>query len=115
MARLSRFSRYRSVGLTRYRIYESEEADLSADPVRTDRVIARRYTTWREIETGSSLTTEQGETVERIANRVFGDPERWWLLCDFNEAAVFDPFELPKNTELHVPPADFVGRMDSQL
>jgi hypothetical protein len=41
-------------------------------------------------------TVTQGERLDNIANQYFGDPERFWQICDANN--IIDPDELTKKT-----------------
>jgi len=38
------------------------------------------------------VTVTQGDRLDLIAARTFGDPEQYWRICDANDA--LDPFEL---------------------
>lgn len=75
-----------------------ELTDASADGVTV--VIGVRK------ETSSTLFTtymaRYGDTFDRIAARIFGDPTRWWEVADINPHVPF-PEDIPAGTVLRVP------------
>lgn len=58
----------------------------------TYRYVERRLIPRRSGIFSDSLRVEQAERLDLVAERVLGDPGRFWQLCDAN--AVLDPFVL---------------------
>lgn len=50
----------------------------------------------------SVYVTVEGDSFDRIAQRMFADPLRWWEIADINQHVPF-PESLPAGTTLRVP------------
>ena len=46
-------------------------------------------------------TVIEGERIDQIANRYFGDATLWWVICDYN--AIQFPLELTPRAVLRIP------------
>lgn len=51
------------------------------------------------------LIVDQGERLDHIAQRVYQDPELFWLICDANRATWPDDLAEPGRT-IRVPPSE---------
>ena len=114
MAALDKGSSYRQVQVVDYYVYNVEETDLTK-PIRIDRVHSRRFTSWAELQGSEPYVTLPGDTLPGLADRFFRDSRKWRIIADFNFDVVFDPFELPVNIVLTIPPLSFVGFVPSQI
>lgn len=50
----------------------------------------------------TTYVTVAGDSFDRIANRVFSDPMRWWEIADINQHVPF-PESIPVGTTLRIP------------
>ena len=52
-------------------------------------------------------TIVEGDRVDILAYRYLGNPELWWIICDYNEIAF--PIELPQGAVLRIPSFEHVS------
>lgn len=65
--------------------YEKVEANQITDA--TGRVIVYKKIRFIPVTPGVvTYTVRQGERLDQIANRAFRDPQRFWRICDANDA-----------------------------
>jgi len=114
MAQFSRRSRYRRWGIRRYNIYAQDESSLEATPTRRDRVVPRRYTTWKPADDSFEYVTKPGDTLAGLAQRFYRDAKLWWVISDHNPAIGY-AFDLEPNTVLTVPSITRVGLVPSVM
>jgi len=106
-------SRYYPVQRVYNRIYD-EGAGFESDPIRQDRTVGRRYTTWASRTEYKTYVTKEGDTMAGLAFRFYGDSSLWYVIADFN-VQVFYPLDLEANTALTIPPLSVTGRVPSRL
>lgn len=51
-------------------------------------------------------TVVEGDRIDLIAYRYFGDAGLWWIVCDYND--IFFPLELEPGKALRIPSVDYV-------
>ncbi|HRT64762.1 MAG TPA: hypothetical protein P5540_08020 [Candidatus Hydrogenedentes bacterium] len=51
-------------------------------------------------------TVTDGERLDIIARRYFGDAKLWWIICDYND--LFLPLDLDPGTVLRIPSVEHV-------
>jgi hypothetical protein len=54
----------------------------------------------------AALVVEQGERLDRIAFRVYQDPELFWLICDANRALWPDDLVAEPGRVIRIPPSE---------
>lgn len=102
-------SRYAQVGLTPVRQY-ADEPTFEGPPSRVDLVLLGRYTSWAPATGSIVYTVEYGDRLPDIARKLYGNPQLWWILADFNPK-IFYPLELEEGQTLICPPANLVAQV----
>lgn len=115
MAKVTKWSRYLRVPTTARRIYGPEAVELTDQPIRTDRVFGRRYTTWREVAGTTTYVVRAGDTLPGLARLFYERAELWWVIADFNALDTFYPLDLTEQTVLRIPPPAFAGVTRSRI
>jgi hypothetical protein len=54
----------------------------------------------------AALVVGQGERLDRIAQRVYQDPELFWLICDANRARWPDDLVAEPGRVIRIPPSE---------
>lgn len=83
------------------------EGTIGGSPARIDRVFGRRYTSWAVPPGSAVYVVRDGDTLHTLADLFYGDASLWYALADVNPQ-VFDPLDLPIDTVIRIPPAEFV-------
>lgn len=47
-------------------------------------------------------TSKEGDTFDLLANRILGDPTKWWSIADINPQIPF-PDQIPVGTTIRIP------------
>ena len=114
MAELSIESRYRQSTVLLIRIYEEEETDLKAAPIRRERSLGGRFTTWAAPEDSFDYVVLPGDSMPSLARRFYRLPTRWHIIADMNPQVLF-PLDLVPNTVLTMPPLRVAGKIEAAL
>jgi hypothetical protein len=83
-----------------------EKVDTNQITDSTGRVIVYKKTRFIPITTGVvSYTVKQDDRLDQIANRSFRDPQRFWRICDANDAMWPDDLTAV-GRKLEIPPSE---------
>ncbi len=92
---------------SRYRfgdVYQAQDADLDFNNVH----VIRKTTAVRPDGT-RPYTTRARDTFESLADREYGDANKWYVLADMNPA-IFWPLDLEPGTLIQIPPKSFASQ-----
>ncbi len=77
------------------RYYDIETATIKAPDGSLISYKKRRFLPdGKKMETHSEITVTEGERLDLIAAKTYGDPEQFWRICDANDA--MNPFDLTR-------------------
>lgn len=91
---------------SRYRFGEVIQVQDSEGEV--NRVHVRRNTTNIPTKGTRSYVALAGDTFEKIAEREYGDANKWYVLADANPE-VFWPLDLQAGIQIRIPPRSFAA------
>lgn len=74
-----------------------------------NRVHVLRKTSVAEPSGSRTYTTLAGDTLEVIAEREYGDANKWYVLADVNPQ-IFWPLDLESGTVIIIPPSSFAAQ-----
>lgn len=102
MANFDRNTRYAEYGLIDHFEYSTDARYPQSIPKLVKLVTNFRFTAYEsEIQTIYHVVKE-GDTIQRLAIKYFGDPKLWWFISDYNPTIDFD--NLKEETVLNIPP-----------
>jgi len=84
--------------------YKRKDAYTSLDPGRSNAAIAGvQPHERRSAGTARLHTVIEGERIDHLASRYYGDPLKFWLICDANDALFPEELMVPGRV-LKIPP-----------
>jgi len=107
MANFDRNTRYGEFGLIDNFEYSSTDRYSHSVPKYVKLVANFRFTSYESERQVLYHVVKEGDTVQKLATRYFGDPKLWWFIADYNPDVNFDA--LPEDTVLNIPPYDEVS------
>ena len=64
--------------------------------------------TYQDLPENTRYIVRMGDRIDHLATAFYGNPRLWWVIAEFQEEPLMEPFGLEPGTELTIPPYEFV-------
>ena len=102
MANFDRNTRFSEYGLIDHFEYKTDDRFPHSVPKIVRLVPNFRFTAYESEVQITYHVVKQGDTIQHLATRYFGDPKLWWFIADYNPTIDFD--DLKEDLVLNIQP-----------